>query len=178
MKSVCLLLTVIFVVTGPVYALDLREELAASTFEKSGLSKLSAEELATLNAAVSEIIGERESEKRVALKDEVRAEVEAELQIPQGEDRFGFESVKNRVRELFQNEGPDVIESRITGEFRGWSGKTKFNLDNGQVWQQTQPDTFYVNVNNPKVRIRRGMFGSYLLNIDGFNSSVKVERVQ
>ena len=31
----------------------------------------------------------------------------------------------------------DSIQSRILGEFKGWDGYTKFNLENGQVWQQS-----------------------------------------
>ena len=30
----------------------------------------------------------------------------------------------------------NVIESRINGEFKGWSGNTKVELANGQVWEQ------------------------------------------
>ncbi len=31
----------------------------------------------------------------------------------------------------------DQITSRILGEFKGWSGYTKFQLENGQIWQQS-----------------------------------------
>ena len=33
--------------------------------------------------------------------------------------------------------GANVIESRIDGEFTGWSGDTIFKLRNGQIWQQS-----------------------------------------
>ncbi len=29
------------------------------------------------------------------------------------------------------------------GTFNGWDGETIFNLDNGQVWQQSQYDYMY-----------------------------------
>ena len=31
----------------------------------------------------------------------------------------------------------DIFESKIDGEFHGWSGNTLFALANGQIWQQT-----------------------------------------
>lgn len=37
----------------------------------------------------------------------------------------------------------DVIESRIDGVFKGWSGNTIFDLANGSTWQQTEYDYFY-----------------------------------
>ena len=29
-----------------------------------------------------------------------------------------------------------AFEARLTGDFTGWTGKTIFKLDNGQVWRQ------------------------------------------
>jgi hypothetical protein len=80
---------------------------------------------------------------------------------------------------LFQSQGPDRIESRIMGEFTGWRGGTIFELENGQVWQQSEAATFKVRKkSNPEVVIRRGMFGSYLLKVEGYRSDVKVERIK
>lgn len=163
------LLSVIVLLAAPVFlfsAFDLRDELDRKTFEASGLEKLSKEELAALNAAVAGLLGKQEEIYR------------AENELPQGEDRFGLETVKSRVRDLFQSNAPKTIESTIPGEFKGWSGKTRFKLANGQVWQQSQPESFVVNVNDPKVIIRRGLMGGYLLKIEGYNSSVKVERIE
>ena len=30
----------------------------------------------------------------------------------------------------------DVVECRIDGEFKGWSGNTSYKLTNGQIWKQ------------------------------------------
>ena len=30
----------------------------------------------------------------------------------------------------------EYLESRINGDFEGWTGETIFELDNGQVWKQ------------------------------------------
>ncbi|NDV62134.1 hypothetical protein G0Q06_06720 [Puniceicoccales bacterium CK1056] len=166
MKQILALILTVMLPMGLLASFDLKDELGRKTFEASGLDKLSKEELATLNAAVSGLLGKQEEVLR------------AENSLPQGEDRFGLETVKSRVRDLFQASGPETIESSISGEFSGWSGKTLFKLDNGQVWRQTNAKTFVVKVNDPKVFIRRGVFGGYLLKIEGYNSSVKVERIK
>ena len=36
-----------------------------------------------------------------------------------------------------------VVESRIDGEFTGWTGSTIFRLRNGQIWQQNKYDYYY-----------------------------------
>lgn len=193
-RLVPVLFLMVFSVSMVSAGVDLRETLGDETFRESGLEKLSPSELAHLSEAVAELLGDTAEKVRVSVKEEVRDEVKdevrteveeevrqqvaEEMQIPQGDDRFGLETVKDRVAKLFQGDAPKVIESRIPGDFKGWRGKTVFRLENGQVWRQTNPDTFVVHVRDPKVTIRRGMFGSYLLKIDGYNSSVKVERIK
>jgi hypothetical protein len=31
----------------------------------------------------------------------------------------------------------NVIETQISGEFKGWDGETIFKMMNGQIWQQS-----------------------------------------
>jgi len=72
----------------------------------------------------------------------------------------------------------DQITSRILGEFKGWSGYTKFQLENGQIWQQSSEGLLIVRINNPTVIIKKSFFGTYNLNVEGVNSTVKVRRIQ
>jgi len=77
------------------------------------------------------------------------------------------------------NAEPDEIHSTIVGEFTGWSGKTKFTLQNGQVWKQVDPTRKMVfKVTNPKVTIRKAVFGSYRLKIEGLNSTLTGRRIK
>jgi len=177
MKAVLIFLLLAVLPLASSGAFDLQTELGKKTFRKSGLEKLSEEELATLNAAVAELMGIQEEVIRAEVVKE-EAEVD-EVALPQGEDSFGLETVEERVKKLFQKGAPDIIESRIMGEFSGWSGNTRFILENGQVWRQSKPDTFVVGKReNPEVVIRRGKFGGYLLKIKGYNSRCRVERVK
>ena len=70
------------------------------------------------------------------------------------------------------------ITSRIIGQFDGWTGKTEFRLENGQVWTQSGNGFLKVSLNNPKVTIEKATFGGFRLSVEGYNSRVKVKRVQ
>jgi hypothetical protein len=70
----------------------------------------------------------------------------------------------------------DVIESRIDGEFEGWTGETVYALLNGQYWQQAVYSYRYHFAYSPAVRIleenRR-----YLMYVDGIDDSVEVRLI-
>jgi hypothetical protein len=85
--------------------------------------------------------------------------------------QFGLES-KAYKSEL------NLIESRIVGHFEGWSAGSRIKLENGQVWQVSDDTSRYLDMNNPKVVVRRGALGAFYLEIDGTNHSPKVKRVQ
>ena len=87
-------------------------------------------------------------------------------------DQFGLE------QKLANKGALDAIESSIPGSFEGWTAKSNIRLANGQVWQISDDSARAHYVDNPKVRIRRGAFGSFYLEIQGTNSSPRVKRVQ
>lgn len=72
----------------------------------------------------------------------------------------------------------DAIDSNIEGRFEGWSGRTRIKLANGQVWEVTDGSHGVLNLSSPKVRVRRGVFGAFYMDIEGTNRSPKVRRVE
>jgi hypothetical protein len=73
----------------------------------------------------------------------------------------------------------DSISAHIAGDFDGWRGSTRFTLDNGQVWEQTDDNVVTVKrVANPKVTITRGLFNSYYMSVQGMSDSVQVKRIK
>ncbi len=90
---------------------------------------------------------------------------------PQTPAQFGLES-KAYKTEL------DSVESRIVGRFEGWSAGSRIKLENGQVWQINDDTSRFLDLNNPKIVVRRGVLGAFYLEIDGTNHSPKVRRVQ
>lgn len=87
---------------------------------------------------------------------------------------FGADSIRSSA--------PDFIEANLVGEFTGWTGSTIFRLDNGQVWRQTRnySRNYIPNepIQQPRIRISRGMLGSYKMTIEGVNRVVHVKRVE
>lgn len=72
----------------------------------------------------------------------------------------------------------DAIESNIPGRFDGWEPNTRLTLANGQVWQISDGSRGVYRLDSPKVRIRKGVLGSFFLEIEGQNQSPRVRRVQ
>lgn len=72
----------------------------------------------------------------------------------------------------------EAIESAIPGHFEGWRPKTRFRFANGQVWQVTDDSTARHEIDNPKVRVRRGALGAFYLEVEGTNKSPRVQRIQ
>ncbi len=74
--------------------------------------------------------------------------------------------------------GPDSVESVIPGAFDGWAASKRFKLANGQVWQVADGSSAFYNLRDVKVRVKRGSFGSFYLEIDGVNQAPRVRRVE
>ena len=70
------------------------------------------------------------------------------------------------------------ITANVIGGFAGWNADTVFELDNGQVWQQSTSGRFEYAGPDRTVTIRRAAFGSFLLSPEGLNRSVRVRRVE
>ena len=93
-------------------------------------------------------------------------------EIDESIETFGNERIAQVEDEV------DQITSRILGEFKGWSGYTKFQLENGQIWQQSSEGLLIVRMNNPTVIIKKSFFGTYNPNVESINSTIKVRRIQ
>ncbi len=85
------------------------------------------------------------------------------------------DSLEERDRELVE---PDLIRSRIDGPFKGWkNNKTRFRLENGEVWEQRQSSTYITNLDSPEVIIRKRRFG-YTMEVPAVGRRVHVKRIR
>ena len=73
---------------------------------------------------------------------------------------------------------PGSVESTVVGEFEGWSPNGKIRLANGQVWQVIDGSNAAVYLKAPKVVVRRGALGGYVMEIAGTNRSPRVQRTE
>lgn len=113
-----------------------KEAMPADAFEEAGLSKLSREERAKLDEFIRSY---------VATSNEKAATVAVDQAVKEN---------KVKVNE------PEVIQSNIVGIFRGYNGRSRFTLANGQVWRQSQQvDRAYPPIDSPPVLITKGRWG-------------------
>ena len=85
---------------------------------------------------------------------------------------------------VLQAENEEVIEvekqgmtTRIVGQFNGWSGRTRFVLENGQVFEQRRPGRWKIALENPEVHVSQNFMGVYELEVVSEGRSIGVRRV-
>ena len=85
------------------------------------------------------------------------------------EAQFGLPAPSERVPQLV---------TRFEGEFDGWRPNDRIRLANGQVWQVVDGSSAVYALKNPKVTIKRGALGRFVLDIDGAAKMPGVRRVE
>lgn len=136
----------------------LQQEMSPEEFKAAGLDKLSAQELARLNAWLNRKI------------DTAATQAAAQAQ----------KKVKDDARGFFNFGSSEPIVSSIVGEFRGFQNGRKYTLANGQEWEQIEDASLVgVRKTDPKVRITPSVMGNvWYLAIEGYNTRAKVRRVK
>lgn len=150
-------------------------DLPAGQFRAAGLHKLSAEELAALEAlwAGRAQAARAEAEAKVAAA-ESRAPL-AEAQPDESRTPGWLKALVTLKRVEERPEEAQALESRIAGNFKGWSGRTLFTLENGQVWQQVAGGEYFdKTLRQPAVRIYPAAFGAFWLEVEGVKQRVRV----
>ena len=136
----------------------IERDMSPEEFKAAGLDKLSAEELARLNAWLGRKIDTVATEAAAGAKDKVEQE----------------------NRGFFHFGSNEPIVAHISGEFRGFGKGRTFTLDNGQVWRQTDSAVLVgAKLDSPEVRINPSISGNaWYLAVKGYNTRAKVERVK
>lgn len=132
---------------------SLQERMSKGEFHAAGLDKLSPAELKTLDDWLA-----------------AHAQVKTvrEVVTPAGKPVFDTDQGQRRN-----------VETRISGNFTGWRGKTVFRLDNGQEWTQAESGQFSNGTyEHPKVKIKPMLLGSWLMYVEPCGCSVRVERTK
>lgn len=75
---------------------------------------------------------------------------------------------------------PEKIDfvSRIDGKFEGWSGRTRFTLENGQVWEQRRGNRWKISLDSPEVHIRENFMGAFEMEVLSEGRSIGVRRIR
>lgn len=148
---------------------SLEELMTGSEFEETGLDKLSEEELRNLNTWLRTHLESTDAD----------ADADADSDADPAETRRQLrEEVEAEVRqEQGLNERGEIVTT-IPGQFTGWTGKTVFELANGQVWRQIDGGTYRVSMDDPTVVIYPVSFGGWRLRLEEAGPSIGVERVK
>lgn len=138
---------------------DLQQQMTGSEFKAAGLDKLSATELAALNAWLQGKV----QQATAGVAEQAREE--------------GRQEVISKNRGFFDFGSREPIEAGLVGEFNGFGKGRLYVLDNDQQWEQTD-DTRVAGVHKlaPKVKITPGLMGVWYLQIEGLNTRAKVRR--
>lgn len=148
--------------------------LTADQKEKLGLSHLSPEQQQALDKAIEAYRSKSEAIAVTAAKEEAVAEYK----------KAEEPSVIKRALDIFRTKQEEERQERFTalilGEFRGWTGRTVFRLDNGQIWRQAASDTYVPKPQTDvQVAVYKSKSGYWRLRIlDDVGAWVTVERLK
>lgn len=134
----------------------IQEQMSPEQFKAAGLGKLSAEELANLNAWLA-----REHAAPVATG--------SREQPPAAE----------RPREALLGASSEPVRSRLKGSVQEWAPGTVFELENGQRWRVVK-GSMKLNkpVQAPEIEVAPGMMGRWFLQVDEDAPRARVERIE
>ncbi|HLP25557.1 MAG TPA: hypothetical protein VK477_07765 [Acidobacteriota bacterium] len=172
MKSFVVFFLALCAVASSAAADGFLKSIPADQFAAAGLNKLTEEELAQLER----LIATREAGMKVAAAaaDAAATKPEAKASGP------GWLRALVTLQETAEKpEAAEAIVTRLAGDYDGWTGKTVFNLENGQIWQQVSGgERIDDRRAAPTVKIYPGMMGAYWLEIEGVRERVKVRPVK
>ena len=100
--------------------------------------------------------------------------IEAEVERRVAAELAAVKAAETRDEEALN----EPFEATLTSSFSGWSGKTVFALDNGQVWRQRTGSSRYRHTRGDnKVRFKRSFMGLWTMTVLSTGRSVGVRRI-
>ena len=151
------------------------------------MDQLTPEQQAALDQAAARFAREGARRQVEEVKAEARAEAQeaARLAAQQARDEARAEANEEARRKkaagagLAAREDDEVIHTRILGRFKGWEGHTVFRLENGQVWQQSNPDLkFFPDLVDPDIDLVPHGWAGWRLVVVKEGLWCKVKRIQ
>ena len=165
---------------------NIESVMSAEERLKSGVDTLTAEQRQFLNNWLKENYDRRiESVVTRTTEDEQNASTEQPAKLEATPEAIEAE-VDRRVaakladkRESEKTKQPDsAFEARLTGDFTGWTGKTIFKLDNGQVWRQRSSANYRHRGSDRRVTFKKNWMGGWEMTVVSSGKTVLVRKVQ
>ena len=169
----------------------IEREMSAEERRATGIDSLSADELDALNQWLIERFDQVQETVSAEVRDEVREEVREEVleEVREADAAEREAEIERRVAIEVEAAKQEIVdappepavsepfEAVIQGRFSGWSGKTVFPLDNGQVWRQRHGGRYRHTDDDQRVRIYKNLLGMWQMKVLSTGRSVPVRRI-
>lgn len=83
--------------------------------------------------------------------------------------------IPDGMKDYAEIEETTLIKSRIVNDFKGWSGNTLFELQNGQIWKQDKHQYKMFHVYRPQASIVK-VGSHFILLVKG--KSIRIKRIK
>ena len=165
----------------------IEREMSAEERRATGIDSLSTDELDALNQWLIERFDQVQETVSAEVREEVREEVLEEVREADAAEREA--EIERRVAieveavtQEIANAPPEPavsepFEAMIQGRFSGWSGKTVFPLDNGQVWRQRHGGRYRHTDDDLRVRIYKNLLGMWQMKVLSTGRTVPVRQI-
>jgi len=165
----------------------IEREMSAEERRATGIDSLSTDELDALNQWLIERFDQVQETVSAEVREEVREEVLEKVREADEAEREA--EIERRVAievEAAKQKSADAppesavsepFEAMVQGRFSGWSGKTVFPLDNGQVWRQRHGGRYRHTDDDQSVRIYKNLLGMWQMKVLSTGRSVPVRRI-
>lgn len=145
----------------------LSEEMSPAEQASAGLDRLTPAERTFLDAWLRMRFDQLEREVV-----EVKAATAAEVDRRVAEER----RVERAAAQAVAKDLP--FEAEVVAPFSGWTGKTVFKLNNGQIWQQRQQGNYRHQAADNQVRFAQNFLGGWEMTVLSTGRTVGVKRLK
>lgn len=138
----------------------LKAIMSSAAWQQARLDRLDAADLKLIDQAFVQYLQEAATQAKAAATSEPKRSLWS---------RFGLRAAALDAEAAKE---PLVMQAKVVA----WQGRNAFVLDNGQVWSGIDP--IRDELPGREIGIKEGRFGSFLLVLDGEETTVRLHRVK
>ena len=165
---------------------NIESVMSAEERLKSGVDTLTAEQRKFLNNWLKENYGRRNESVVTRTTADGRSELpeqptklEATPEAIEAEvDRRVAAKLADKSESEKTKQPESAFEAKLTSDFKGWTGKTIFKLDNGQVWRQRSSANYRHRGSDTRVEFKKNWMGGWEMTVVSSGKTVLVRKVQ
>ena len=182
MKQLSAIMAVLLAATTAPAAEKFWQQLTLAERATAGLDQLTPAQQAALDQLADRYAKAGARQAVEIVKAEAKAAAEAAVKQAREEAKAAAKSEARQKKienaGLAARDDDEIIRTRISGDFRGWTGNTTFRLENGQVWQQIDKENrFFPKMVDPEVELVPSKWSGWKMTILKEGLWVKVKRI-